>query len=75
MDGNTANSDYDIVADVEKINALIFTEELKYNGTKNMGKKSLSNLISGKKIAPLVTPKAKQEIDVILGNTGATEDS
>lgn len=29
-DGDTENSDYDIVADIEKINAILFTEKLDY---------------------------------------------
>ena len=55
MDGDTGNSDYDVIADIEKINSLIFTEELKYNGTKNAGKLSLADLLSGKPVAPLIS--------------------
>lgn len=55
MDGDTANSDYDVIADIEKINSLIFSEELPYNGTKNAGKISLANLLSGKDVPPLIS--------------------
>lgn len=62
MDWNTANSDYDIIADIEKINGLIFTEEMPYKGTKNEGKTSLSNLLKWKIVSPLISDKEKKEI-------------
>lgn len=39
-DGDTANSDYDIVDDVEKINSIIFAEKLDYLGRINTSKES-----------------------------------
>lgn len=54
-DGDTKNSDYDIVADIEKINAILFTEKIDYLGTKNMGKISLTNLLQGKPVGSLFT--------------------
>ena len=52
-DGDTSNSDYDIIADIQKINSIIFSERYTYVGTKNMGKTSLNNLLSGKPVASL----------------------
>jgi hypothetical protein len=69
MDWNTANSDYDIIADIEKINGLIFTEEMPYKGTKNEGKTSLSNLLKWKIVSPLLSKDEKDEIHTILGTT------
>ena len=63
MDGNTNNSDYDIMTDIEKINSLIFSETLTYNGTANLGKGSISDLLAGKIIAPLITPLIRSELD------------
>ena len=54
-DGDTKNSDYDIVADIEKINAILFTEKIDYLGTKNIGKISLTNLLQGKPVGSLFT--------------------
>jgi hypothetical protein len=41
-DGNTENSDYDIVDDIEKMNAIIFTERLDYIGRLNTAKDSFA---------------------------------
>lgn len=43
-DGDTGNSDYDIVADVEKINSIIFAEKLDYLGRINTSKESSSTM-------------------------------
>lgn len=53
-DGDTKNSDYDIVADIEKLNAIIFTEKLDYIGKVNVSKESFSALAEGTPI-PSVT--------------------
>ncbi len=45
MDGNTKNSDFDIVADIEKINEIIFTSHSKYDGTKNNASKLIDNFL------------------------------
>jgi hypothetical protein len=45
MDGNKANSDYDIISDIEKINAIIFATDIKYSGTVNTAAKSLTALL------------------------------
>ena len=54
-DGDTKNSDYDIVADIEKINGILFTEKIDYLGTKNVGKISLTKLLQGKPVGSLFT--------------------
>ncbi len=59
-DGDASNSDYDIIVDIDKINKLIFSEDLKYSWTKNMAKSSFADLLAGKPIRPL------------FGNTGNT---
>ncbi len=53
MDGDTSNSDYDIISDIEKINAIIFSKEIKYTGETNKSAKSFANFISGKPIEAL----------------------
>jgi hypothetical protein len=69
MDGDTANSDYDIISDIEKINHLIFTENIPYDGKANSSKRNLSNLISGKPITPLFSTGILTELNTILGVT------
>jgi hypothetical protein len=39
MDGDKNNSDYDIITDIEKINMVIFSQDLKYGGTSNQAGK------------------------------------
>ena len=53
MDGDKNNSEYDIITDIEKINWLIFSEDLKYEGTSNAAGKWLKDFLSNKAIAPL----------------------
>ncbi len=53
MDGDKNNSEYDIITDIEKINGLIFSEDLKYEGSPNAAGKWFKDFISGKAIAPL----------------------
>ncbi len=56
-DGDTANSDYDIVSDIEKINSILFTQKLDYIGTKNMASSSFAKLARG------------EDIGSVFGNT------
>ena len=46
MDGDTSNSDYDILSDIEKINGLIFSETLKYSGVINKSSKNFADLLA-----------------------------
>lgn len=55
MDGDKNNSEYDIVSDIEKINSILFSQEIKYTGTANQSGKWLSNFLSNRTIAPLFT--------------------
>lgn len=55
MDGDTKNSDFDIIDDIKKIDAIIFTTPSSYNGQKNPTKTALENFLSGKK-APSLFP-------------------
>lgn len=41
-DGDTTNSDYDIITDIDKIDKILFSEPLKYEGVKNTSSKALS---------------------------------
>jgi hypothetical protein len=52
-DGDTANSDYDILSDISRINTIIFKEKYDYNGSKNGAAKAIASMLSGKPIAPL----------------------
>lgn len=53
MDGDTNNSDYDILSDITKINGIIFKEKYDYKGVKNGAAKSVASMMAGNPIAPL----------------------
>lgn len=53
MDGDTDNSDYDLVTDISVINEVIFKKKYPYTGTKNANARAIADMISGKPIAPL----------------------
>lgn len=53
LDGDTANSDYDILADITRINTIIFKEKYPYTGTKNASARAIAGLLRGDPIAPL----------------------
>lgn len=46
-DGDTSNSDFDIIDDINKINTIIFKEDLKYEWRTNPTSKSLTNFLRG----------------------------
>lgn len=46
-DGSRENSDFDILEDIEKINAIVFSSEEKYHGSVNITAKSLKQFLSG----------------------------
>ena len=60
-DGDTSNSDYDIVADIDKINTILFSTDLKYDGIKNNSKNSFGDFLSGKKILTIFEKKERAE--------------
>lgn len=62
-DGDAGNSDYDIIADIEKINRIIFKEEEKYTGTHNMMKSSFADFLAGKPVAPTFANAVQGIID------------
>jgi len=68
MDGDTTNSDYDIITDITKINQILFSEDLKYNGVKNNSQNSFANFLAGK-WAPSLFPAFP------IGNTGTWTNS
>lgn len=45
-DGNKDNSNYDLMVDLENIHNVIFSKEIPYNGTDNMGASSVANLLA-----------------------------
>ncbi len=53
MDGDTSNSDYDIISDIDKINMLIFSEKIEYKGTPNQAAHSFADFLARKPIPPL----------------------
>jgi hypothetical protein len=53
MDGDTANSDYDILTDITRINAIIFKEKYDYTGTKNASAGAIASMLAGNPVAPL----------------------
>lgn len=48
MDGDTSNSDFDIITDIEKINTIIFAQPDKYEGKKNNLNNKLNDFLKGK---------------------------
>lgn len=68
MDGDTGNSDYDILSDIEKINSLIFSEALKYGGATNKSSKNFAEILAGKIPPPLFTSSVS--LSGVLGNSG-----
>lgn len=60
-DGDTSNSDYDIVVDINKINTILFSTELQYDGVKNNSKDSFRDFLSGKKIPTIAEKKQNAE--------------
>lgn len=44
-DGDTSNSDYDLITDIDKINGILFSENLKYTGTRNIASASLGSFL------------------------------
>ncbi len=71
-DGNTTNSDYDIVADIDRINSVLFSENLKYNGTVNVSSKTLKNSLF---LGPIPLPEKQKNggplISVVKLKTGS----
>jgi len=53
MDGDTDNSDYDIIADINRINSILFTEELDYIGRIHQVTRSLRSLSEGVDVQPI----------------------
>lgn len=53
MDGDTSNSDYDIIADIDKINMLIFSQKIDYMGTMNQAGRQFADFLARKPIPPL----------------------
>lgn len=53
MDWDLINSDYDIVSDITKINAIIFKEKYDYKGTKNASARAISNMLAWWSVSPL----------------------
>lgn len=49
-DGDTNNSDYDIIADIEKIDSILFAEKLDYIWEENTAKSSFASLARGDSI-------------------------
>lgn len=44
-DGNADNSDFDIMVDIEKINAIIFSSEEQYHGSVNITAQALAKFL------------------------------
>lgn len=65
-DGDTSNSDYDILADIEKINMILFSKDLKYEGKVNQKtSEAIADFLSGK----------HTKDDPISGASGSTTDA
>ena len=54
LDGDTANSDYDLLADITRINAIIFKEKYDYTGTRNAASQAIAAMLAGKVFAGVV---------------------
>lgn len=53
MDGDTTNSDYDIITDIEKINMIIFSKDIKYGGERNNSSSAFRDFLAGKSVSSL----------------------
>lgn len=53
MDGSVKNSDFDIIKDIEKINAIIFTVPFKYDGQENNNEDLLDKFLNGDEASSL----------------------
>lgn len=54
LDGDTANSDYDLLADITRINSIIFKEKYDYTGTRNATSRAIADMLAGKVFAGAV---------------------
>lgn len=70
-DGDTKNSDFDLITDIEKINAIIFSNPARYDGTINNSTKSLSDFLKGKNPEKINT----SETESINKNTITSEEN
>jgi hypothetical protein len=52
-DGDTRNSDYDIISDIQRINTIVFKDQNRYTGVQNNTSTKIRDFIAGQKIAPL----------------------
>lgn len=68
-DGDTSNSDYDIVADIDKINMILFSTPLEYDGVKNNSKKAFQNFIAGKVMPTIFEKKTIAETAQLISTT------
>lgn len=81
MDGSVKNSDFDIIKDIEKINAIIFTVPFAYDGKKNNSEDLLKKFLNGDKPNTLSDDDQNQEnntnkIDsVVIKKTTDTNNS
>lgn len=71
MDGDSSNSDYDIIADIDKINAILFTETEKYKGVSNKTKASFAGFLAGNPVPSLFATGAQAPNE----NSGSTASS
>lgn len=74
-DGSTDNSDYDIIADINKINDIIFIEKIGYNSNRNIGKLALQDILTGNVPRLNLAPLAAGITTSIGNNTSNTSDS
>lgn len=72
MDGDKNNSEYDIVSDIEKINMILFSQDIKYKGTPNASAKSLADFLSNKTIPPLFSGTGSATGSVLPGNASGS---
>lgn len=78
MDGSTKNSEFDIIKDIDKINAIIFTVPFKYEGVENNSEDLLKKFLNGDKPNVLTnesetTGNTKAEIVTIGGNNSTNK--
>jgi hypothetical protein len=76
-DGNKDNSSYDLMVDLENIHSILFSKDIPYNGTENMGASSLANLLGNVYDHPFFPPNSfnKTAVDpgvsLIAGTTSS----
>lgn len=75
-DGNSENSSYDLMVDLRNIHNVLFAHDIPYEGTSNLGKTSLANLLkSGYGVPKPLSPDASGTGNTSSGSLDSSSGS